>query len=43
MSLDDAREKLEDWRKDYNEVRPHSPIGNKVPGFAGGYLLLLIW
>ena len=31
MSLDDAREKLEDWRKDYNEVRPHSSIGNKVP------------
>jgi len=32
MGLDDAREKLEDWRKDYNNVRPHSSIGNKVPG-----------
>ncbi len=31
MSLDDAREKMEDWLKDYNEVRPHSAIGNKVP------------
>ncbi len=31
MSLDDAREKIEAWRKDYNEVRPHSAIGNKVP------------
>ena len=31
MSLDDAREKLEVWRRDYNEVRPHSAIGNKPP------------
>lgn len=31
MGLDDAREKLEDWRQDYNNVRPHSSIGNKVP------------
>jgi putative transposase len=31
MSLADAREKLEDWRSDYNEVRPHSAIGCKVP------------
>lgn len=31
MSLDDARTKLEDWRRDYNEFRPHSAIGNKVP------------
>lgn len=31
MSLDDARRKIEDWRKDYNEVRPHSAIGNKPP------------
>jgi putative transposase len=29
MSLDDARAKTEDWCKDYNEVRPHSAIGNK--------------
>jgi putative transposase len=31
MSLDEARRKCEDWRRDYNEVRPHSAIGNKVP------------
>ena len=31
MSLEDARKKLEDWRRDYNEVRPHSAIGNKPP------------
>jgi putative transposase len=31
MSLDDARAKCEDWRRDYNEVRPHSGIGNKPP------------
>ncbi|WP_371870951.1 IS3 family transposase [Pelagibacterium lentulum] len=31
MSLDDARSKMEDWRRDYNEVRPHSAIGNKPP------------
>ncbi len=31
MSLDDARAKMEDWRKDYNEFRPHSAIGNKPP------------
>jgi putative transposase len=24
MSLDDARLKLEDWRRDYNEIPPHS-------------------
>lgn len=31
MSLDDARSKCEAWRRDYNEVRPHSAIGNKPP------------
>lgn len=31
LSLDDARAKMEEWRKDYNEVRPHSAIGNKPP------------
>src|SRR4051794_18539617 len=29
--LDDARSKMEDWRKDYNEVRPHGAIGNNPP------------
>jgi putative transposase len=31
LTLDDAREKLEVWRRDYNEVRPHGAIGNKCP------------
>jgi len=31
MALGDAREKLECWRIDYNEVRPPGAIGNKVP------------
>jgi putative transposase len=31
MSLDDARRKCEAWRRDYNEERPHSAIGNKCP------------
>jgi putative transposase len=31
MSLEDAREKMEAWRTDYNEIRPHSAIGNKPP------------
>ena len=31
MSLADAQEKLEDWRRYYNEERPHGAIGNKPP------------
>lgn len=31
LSLADAREKLEVWRKDYNEHRPRGAIGYKVP------------
>jgi putative transposase len=31
MSLDDARQKCETWRRGYNEERPHSAIGNKSP------------
>tara|TARA_R110002096_G_scaffold409574_1_gene608983 strand:- start:5664 stop:6095 length:432 start_codon:yes stop_codon:yes gene_type:complete len=31
MSLADAAEKLEAWRRDYNWKRPHSAIGNNVP------------
>ncbi|MGK2873966.1 MAG: IS3 family transposase [Alphaproteobacteria bacterium] len=31
MSLDDARSKMEEWRRYYNEERPHGAIGNKVP------------
>ena len=31
MSLHDAREKIENWRYDYNTFRPHSSIGNMTP------------
>lgn len=31
LSLADAREKMEAWRRFYNEDRPHSAIGYKVP------------
>ncbi len=31
MSLADARDKLEDWRRHDNEDRPHSAIGYNVP------------
>ena len=42
MSLDDAKRKMDDWRRDYNEVRPHSAIGMKPPiellsGSLGGF------
>jgi putative transposase len=30
-SLDDARRKLALWRYDYNNVRPHSLLGNQTP------------
>jgi putative transposase len=31
MTLADAQEKLEAWRRYYNEERPHGAIGNKTP------------
>jgi len=31
MNVDDARGKCETCRRDYNEERPHSAIGNKTP------------
>jgi putative transposase len=27
----DARQKLAAWRREYNEERPHSSIGNLIP------------
>lgn len=30
-SLADAQQKLDDWRQDYNEVRPHSALGQQTP------------
>jgi putative transposase len=29
--LEDAREKIEAWRQDYNENRPHSSLGKVSP------------
>jgi transposase InsO family protein len=31
MNLPDPRKKLEAWRVAYNQLRPHSVIGNKAP------------
>jgi hypothetical protein len=38
LTLDDARETIEDWRLDYNQVRPHSSLGYLTPEeFRMGY------
>lgn len=31
LDLDEARTTIETWRIDYNEVRPHSALGNRTP------------
>jgi putative transposase len=31
LSLGDAREKIEEWRREYNEWRPHSSLDNLTP------------
>ena len=31
LSLEDARDKIEAWRVDYNEYRPHSSLGYWTP------------
>ncbi len=31
LSLEDAQEKLDQWRKDYNQNRPHSSLGQLTP------------
>lgn len=33
-SLADARRTLALWRYDYNNIRPHSSLGNQTPGEA---------
>jgi len=30
LDLDDARAKVEEWRRKYNEVRPHGAIGDRT-------------
>ena len=31
LSLEDAQDKIEGWRQDYNTFRPHSSLGNLTP------------
>ncbi len=31
LSLADVRDKIERWRQDYNEFRPHSSLGDRTP------------
>ena len=31
ISLPEARQKIEAWRRDYNQVRPHSALGYQTP------------
>ncbi len=31
LSMEDAKEKIEKWRRDYNEFRPHSALGDLTP------------
>jgi putative transposase len=31
LSIEDARRILDEWRKEYNEVRPHGGLGREVP------------
>ncbi|MFQ5527953.1 MAG: transposase, partial [Thermoanaerobaculia bacterium] len=31
LTLEDARHRIEDWRLDYNHVRPHSSLGDVPP------------
>jgi putative transposase len=31
LTLDDARQTIESWRIDYNQVRPHSSLGYLTP------------
>jgi len=41
-SLEDARRKIEDWRKTYNELHPHSSLGMRSPNqFAKEYCEML--
>ena len=36
LSMEDARAKIESWRREYNEFRPHSSLGERTPSeFAG--------
>lgn len=42
QNLEDAREEIEKWRKDYNQNRPHSSLKYKTPNkFAKDYEMML--
>jgi len=30
LSIEDAQQKLEAWRRDYNQFRPNSSLGNRL-------------
>lgn len=36
LSLEDAKRSIEDWRFDYNQVRPHSSLGGLTPAEYAG-------
>ncbi len=39
FSTEDVRQKLEQWRQDYNLARPHSALGDQAPmAFAAAWL-----
>lgn len=31
LSLSDAEEQIETWRRDYNDLRPHRALGGRTP------------
>jgi putative transposase len=38
LSLDEARRCLEEWRRDYNTIRPHTALDNQTPAaFTAGW------
>ena len=38
FSLEEARNCLEEWRRDYNTIRPHTALGNQTPAaFAAAW------
>jgi putative transposase len=39
QGLDDARRTIHDWRRDYNERRPHSALGDRSPSEFAAELL----
>jgi putative transposase len=40
-TLDEARRAIEDWRRDYNEARPHSALADEAPSAFAARLLAL--